>query len=286
MQNVNNQPQQPYQHSYPHQPNMHNVKFCKSCRSIIDKGAKICPYCRTKQNSNVIGCGIGIIAALILIPVIAGGIVSKDSPTISDGKESNLSSDVDMVSSTDEKNEESPWATNFTSINDFRYSLDNEQKTITLERYVGEDTKILLSPVYNIDGTDYRLVSMGNDACFLSETYITSVYIPEGVTYIGASCFNSCSSLEYLYIPATAAFEKNFLSYLHEYNVNYNSVININNERDMTNYTKVDNSVEKPEEAGEDIARAFNGLMGGLDTPVDVNIYYGGTEEQWASLSN
>lgn len=261
---------------YPHPPNMQNIKICKQCRAMIDKKAKICPFCRTKQKTNYfIECGVGLIAAIILVRIITGGT----------GNGIDTKNTVDVESehiSTSEDNLDNPWANSFTPINDFRYTLDTEQNTITLNRYIGDDTKILLSPVYTIDGVDYNLISMGYDACFLSETHITSVYIPEGVTYIDASCFNSCSSLEYLYLPSTANTETGFLNYMHEYTVNYNAVVDIISDRDTTNYKKVDNSINKSEELGEDLARAFNGMLGGTDDPVVVNIYYGGTEEQWS----
>lgn len=271
MQNLNFQPL-----PYPFPPNMQNIKVCKQCRAMMDKKAKICPFCGTKQKTNYfIECCIGLIAAIILVRIITGGTGNGIDPK----------NTVDVESehiSTSEDNSDNPWATSFTPINDFRYTLDIEQNTITLERYIGDDTKILLSPTYTIDGVDYSLISMGDDACFLSETHITSVYIPEGVTYIGASCFNSCSSLEYLYLPSTANTETGFLNYMHEYTVNYNSVIDITSDRDTTNYKKVDNSINKSEELGEDLARSINGMLGGTDDPVVVNIYYGGTEEQWS----
>lgn len=235
------------------------------------------------------GCGSVIGACIIIVLGIGvfGAILGNDdTSTINTGtvvsSNSVINSDTDDSSA---NNSDNPWATVFTPINDFRYTLNEEEKTITLERYIGDDTKILLSPIYNIDGIDYNLVSMGDSACFLSETHITSVYIPEGVTYIGSSCFNSCSSLEHLYIPTTASIKNGFLNYMDEYTLHYNSVIDITSSRDTTNYEKADNSIDRAEEAGEDVARALNGMMGGLDTPVTVNIYYGGTEEQWSCIT-
>ena len=182
----------------------------------------------------------------------------------------------------------SVWGTVFTPISDFRYVADRENKTITLIRYEGEDTRIMLSPIYNLDGEDYSLVSMGDEACFLSETYTTSVYIPEGVTFIGASCFNSCSNLADIYIPASLTdCDSYFLSYLHDYDVVYESV-SMPADRDTSEYPLTKDDTSNASEMGEGTARAINGMLGGLNSASHddsvVHIHYGGTEEQWKAL--
>lgn len=182
---------------------------------------------------------------------------------------------------------ETDWATGFTPISDFRYTVNGN--TITLVRYEGEDTQIMLSPVYTLNGTDYTLVSMGDDACFLSEGYITSVIIPEGVTKIGSSCFNSCASLERIYLPSTLnEIPSGFLSYLHEYKIYCNSTLSIPAGRDYNNYSLTPDDMSGSGELGESFARAINGMMYGADnansedTPVE--IYFGGSEDQWLQI--
>lgn len=181
---------------------------------------------------------------------------------------------------------ETDWATGFTPISDFRYTVNGN--TITLVRYEGEDTQIMLSPVYTLNGTDYTLVSMGDDACFLSEGYITSVIIPEGVTEIGSSCFNSCASLKRIYLPSTLnEIPSGFLSYLHEYKIYCNSTLNIPAGRDYNNYSLTPDDMSGSGELGESLARALNGMMYGADSLNDdqvVEIYFGGTEEQWSQI--
>lgn len=181
---------------------------------------------------------------------------------------------------------ETDWATDFTPISDFRYTVNGN--TITLVRYEGDDTQIMLSPVYTLNGTDYTLISMGDDACFLSEGYITSVIIPEGVTEIGASCFNSCASLERIYLPSTLTeIPSGFLSYLHEYKIYCNSALNISAGRDYNNYSLSPDDMSGSGELGESLARALNGMMYGVDSYEDehvVEIYFGGTEEQWSQI--
>lgn len=181
------------------------------------------------------------------------------------------------------------WAKQFTPINDFRYTLDKKQKTITLDKYKGNDTKIMLSPVYRIGGEDYSLISTGDGACFLSETHITSIYIPEGVTYISDNCFNSCSNLKYLYIPSTVkTLGKSFFDYLHEYTAYCDSVSVLPSDRDTTDYVEVENETDSAYELGESLADAVNGIVGGInsdpDNPVITEIYYGGSENQWYSI--
>ena len=187
------------------------------------------------------------------------------------------------------------WATIFTPINDFRYYLDRENHTITLIGYdVGSDSnisKVLLSPVYTIDGEDYTLVSMGSDACFFGKTWIESVIIPEGVTYIEGSCFNSCGVTD-VYLPSTLEeIPNDMLSYLGgNCKIYCNSKINLPSERDPNNYEIKASDVSTAEELGESAAGAINGFFKGLsediDNPPIVNIYFGGSDEQWRNLTN
>lgn len=51
-----------------------NVVKCRKCKMEIPKGAKICPYCKSKQG---IGCG-GAIVLVVLIVVFCGIFFGKD----------------------------------------------------------------------------------------------------------------------------------------------------------------------------------------------------------------
>ena len=187
--------------------------------------------------------------------------------------------------------QENEWSTEFTPISDFRYSLDKDAKTVTLLKYKGHDKRIMLSPVYTISGIDYNLVSLGDEACFLGEISITSVYIPEGVTYMSANCFNSCASLQHLYIPASINnLESGFLDYLHNYTVHYNASVRMPGERDTNHYNEMIDDTSTAEKTGESVGGAVNGLVSGLlsgmsdNDEATVNIYYGGSEEQWNNI--
>lgn len=189
---------------------------------------------------------------------------------------------------------ESVWANEYTPINDFRYHIDQENHTITLIRYDREPDedihKILLSPVYTLNGEDYTLISMGSDACFFGKTWIKSVIIPEGVTYIEGSCFNSCGVKD-VYLPSTLeSIPESLFSYLgDEYKVYCNSVIDLPADRDTNNYELRTYGASGAEELGESFAGAINGIFNGLgedvDNPTVINIYFGGTDEQWHNLT-
>lgn len=186
------------------------------------------------------------------------------------------------------------WASEYTPINDFRYTLDKDNKTITLIRFDGGKERVALSPIYNIDGEDYSLVSMGEEACFFCDLSVTSVYIPEGVTYIGDNCFNSCAKLRNIYIPSTVYnISTQFLDYLGNYQVFFNSTADFNEPRDTNVYSERDDSRSNAEDLGEDIGRSAFGVLDGFfgelardddEEEPPVNIYYGGTEDQWHSL--
>ncbi|NBI10259.1 hypothetical protein D1641_09585 [Colidextribacter sp. OB.20] len=187
-----------------------------------------------------------------------------------------------------EKEENGIWANKFTPINDFRYTLDKQEKTITLIRYSGDEEKIMLSPVYTIGGEDYKLTSLGDDGCFFGEISLTSIYIPEGVTHFSNNCFNSCSSLQYLYIPSTMKdMEMSFLDYIHEHKIFCDSKAVIPAERDTKDYDEKQDDMSQAGELGSNFAGAINGLVGGIssdpDNPIVTEIYFGGTAQQWES---
>lgn len=248
----------------------------------------------TAKKRAIVALLIAILA--ILIRILAIVLHSKNDETVAPSYEDNNKETVIETakeSYTEPSEDEalaanSVWASDFTPITDFRYTIDEDNKTITLIRYSGKDTKIMLSPVYYLDDDYYKLVSMGDDACFLSETYITSVFIPDTVTFIGGSCFNSCSSLTDIRLPKSATDIGNtFLSYLHDYDVVYED-IDSPTEYDKRIYSKTPDDTSNSAELGEGFARAINGMLGGVNedpnTKKVVTIHYNGTQEQWNTL--
>lgn len=177
------------------------------------------------------------------------------------------------------------WAKEFTPINEFYYSLDKKSKTVTITKYSGDRSKIMLSPVYTIGDVDYSLVAIGEGA-FLGEIDVTSIYIPEGVTYISSSCLNSCTGLRYLYLPSTiSTITSEFLDYFHEYEIYCDSRATLPASRDLNAYEEVSDNRSKAEKAGAKAGSAINGFLGGLlDEEIPTTIYFGGTESQWESI--
>ncbi len=238
-----------------------------------------------------VGPVIGIVVSVILF--IVGGELLPSNSVPASGQPPVTVTGTPLPEDEDTPEEDGVWAVSFTPVNDFRYVLDKSSHTITLTRYKGDDTKILLSPVYTVGGEDYALVSLGDDACFFGETSITSVCIPEGVTHMGDSTFNSCAALQYLYLPSTVeAVTSGFLSYLGNYTVYTDSQVMLPRERDTNDYEEQIDETSVSGELGESVGRAANGLLAGFaaglesssQEPAPMEIYYGGTAEQWKSF--
>ena len=144
------------------------------------------------------GCGTGILIFIIII--IIAGISSLFSGNSSSS--TNSSSD---------KSVESVWAPDFAPIEDFDYYVDGNE--LYLKDYNGHDKKVKINSTYNIDGTDYNVVSL--DGTF-TLTSIDSVIVPEGVSYVSNNVFNSCG-ISFVYLPSTLAeINDSFLSYFHD----------------------------------------------------------------------
>lgn len=240
--------------------------------------------------AGVVCSAVGLFITIIMVIVSLILIGNVDSDTIENNSNATKTSisGTEYIPLEETKEVETEWATVFTPISDFRYTIDGN--TITLVRYEGDDTQILLSPTYTLDGTDYTLISMGDDACFLSEGYITSVIIPEGVEEIGASCFNSCASLKRIYLPSTLKeIPSAFFTYFDDYTVFYNSTIDMPSDRDTNEYELATDDMTSSGELGEDFARAINGMLYGANSSDNedtlVEIYFCGTDEQWSALT-
>lgn len=183
------------------------------------------------------------------------------------------------------------WANEFTPIIEFYYSLDKEAKTIRLTKYLGARTKIMMSPVYTIDGEDYRLTSMGDDSTFWGMASMTSVYIPEGVEHISETCFKYCNDLAHLYIPSTIkSIPAGFLDCLGECETYFDSSATLSAERDNDNYPEtVDRGIDEivAGSTGERVADIANKITGGdFNRNLCTNIYFGGAESKWNSIQN
>ena len=83
-----------------------------------------------------------------------------------------------------------------TTADGFEYSIDNGKVTIT--KYTGSATELVIPA--EIEG--YPVVVIGERAFYDCEI-LTSIIIPEGVTYIGEYAFCDCDNLRKIVIPKT-----------------------------------------------------------------------------------
>ena len=93
----------------------------------------------------------------------------------------------------------------FEVIDGFRYLLDSDTKTATLEpktdgKYSGDI--ILPEKVKGTDGIEYVVTTLGA-SCFRDCTSLISIIIPSSVTSLEESCFWNCTSLISISIPSS-----------------------------------------------------------------------------------
>lgn len=83
-------------------------------------------------------------------------------------------------------------------INNIKYYLENGQATImTQDKSLSGD--IVIPQTVEKDGKKYRVLSITSSA--FSETKISSIVLPEGITALPDRCFSKCSSLNSITIP-------------------------------------------------------------------------------------
>lgn len=85
-----------------------------------------------------------------------------------------------------------------TPASDFTYEPSWNEDEIRITAYNGTDAIIKVPAV--IEG---KPVANLTEKLFRGNEIITHVYLPDSITYIGDSCFNSCASLVQLHLPAS-----------------------------------------------------------------------------------
>lgn len=75
--------------------------------------------------------------------------------------------------------------------NDYKYHVNEDGKTITLDKYLGEDEEVIIPD--NIDGKDVTVIGAW---CFKMNETIVDVFIPSTVEEIESSAFAICHKLE------------------------------------------------------------------------------------------
>ena len=110
------------------------------------------------------------------------------------------------------ENDKTIWADKYTNINDFDYVIDGDE--IYINKYKGENYKVRLKRVYEIDGKQCKIVSFDSATFMFGK--IRSVIIPEGTKYLANNTFNS-SGVEFLYLPSSIReINEQFCGYLHD----------------------------------------------------------------------
>lgn len=156
------------------------------------------PYFTAQEVKNVqTDSNVKLIIAVVVCAVfIILGFGAKDGESQSGAAESKA--EVNSV-----------WAAEYTPLDDFKYYIDGNE--ITLTGYNGRDKKINIAPEYELEGKEYRVVSL--DGTFALSS-VTSVIVPEGVMSVADNTFNS-TGIKFLYLPST--LEKfNGWSYFHD----------------------------------------------------------------------
>lgn len=96
-----------------------------------------------------------------------------------------------------QKNDKIIWASEATRLESFDYYVDGDN--ITLTGYSGNEKKVNIAPVYDVDGKNVKVTIL--DGTFALDR-ITSAIVPEGVESISDNAFNS-SGVKHLYLPST-----------------------------------------------------------------------------------
>ena len=83
----------------------------------------------------------------------------------------------------------------------FVYSFDTETQEVSLDKYRGEATEIVIPEFVTFAEEEYKVTSLG-DWCFWGCSSLTSIVLPSSVTSLGDWCFYGCSSLTSIAIPS------------------------------------------------------------------------------------
>lgn len=89
------------------------------------------------------------------------------------------------------------------SLNDWEYTKDDENKTITLNNYIGSNHNIYVPAIYMVDDVEYNTILYSDvssqKGTFSGNSIIYSVTFEEGVNAIGMSyMFKACENLRYV----------------------------------------------------------------------------------------
>ena len=166
------------------------IALCQNCGSSWE----------ISSNSST---GPSLISIIVIVAIILFGykyfIKDKNPKTKGDP----------TVINTDGGNATAAWADEYTSIEEFEWTVDGNEIVIGSKK--SRRDKIRFSDKYTIDGVDAHIIKL--DATFVLSD-VKSVIVPEGVKSISNNCFNSCG-IQYLYLPSTLE-DFNGWNYFHD----------------------------------------------------------------------
>lgn len=90
------------------------------------------------------------------------------------------------------------------TVDGLAYTFDEEGMTAAVVGYEGEPVDLAIPASVNIDGTDYAVTAIGDNAFYRCES-LQSVTLPEGVASIGIYAFYACPALQSVTLPSTLA---------------------------------------------------------------------------------
>lgn len=90
------------------------------------------------------------------------------------------------------------------TVDGLAYTFDEEGMTAAVVGYEGEPVDLAIPASVNIDGADYAVTAIGDNAFYRCES-LQSVTLPEGVASIGIYAFYACPALQSVTLPSTLA---------------------------------------------------------------------------------
>lgn len=168
------------------------MNYCRNCKTIIKTGISYCNGCKKTiiflpSNINVKNIFLSLIILIITLFFFYSAINYWDlqeKKKIEKDSQENLSTSI--------------WLDKYTDIENFEYYIEGEN--IYLTKYKGENEKVRINNIYEINNKSYNVVSFPKGVFALGNVY--SVILPEGLTSMANNTFN-CSNVKYLYIPST-----------------------------------------------------------------------------------
>ncbi len=87
---------------------------------------------------------------------------------------------------------------------DYSFTINNDGETVTLTRYLGNGKTASVPQTVEYNGKTYTVNKIGASSFMFSG--VSKIYIPEGVTSIGAGAFEFCESLTEISLPDSLTF--------------------------------------------------------------------------------